>query len=73
MAGSHTPAGDEYGAVLNSQEEHEYEAPTEGRSSAPFDRSANQPHRMPNAVTQHGPAGSCMINWTSIWHTRPPK
>ena len=72
MAGSHTPAGDEYGAVLNSQEEHEYEAPTEGRSSAPFDRSANQPHKMPNAVTQHGPAGSCMINWTSIWHTRPP-
>ena len=73
MAGSHTPAGEGYGAVLNSQEEHEYEAPTEGRSSAPFDRSANQPHRMPNAVTQHGPAGSCMINWTSIWHTRPPK
>ena len=73
LAGSHTPTGDEYGAVLNSQEEYEYEAPTEGRSSAPFDRSPNQPHKMPNAVTQHGPAGSCMINWTSVWHTRPPK
>ena len=72
MAGSHTPQSREYGNVLNTLEEFEYETASEGRSSAPFDRSPNRPHAMPNAVTQHGPAGSCMINWTSIWHTRPP-
>ncbi len=72
LSGSHTPLSSEYGQVLNSLEPFEYKAPRDGRSSAPFDRSANRPHAMPNAVTQHGPAGSCMINWTSIWHTRPP-
>jgi hypothetical protein len=72
MAGSHTPGSNEYGKVLNSLRTHEYAPPTEGRSSAPYDRSPRRPHAMPNAVTQHGKAGSCMINWTSLWHTRPP-
>ena len=58
--------------ILNSLEDHDYSPPAEGRSSAPYDRSPKQPHRMPNAITQTGKAGSCMINWTSIWHTRPP-
>jgi hypothetical protein len=68
LAGSHLAGpADNYGKILNSTAEHEYEAPREGRSSSPYDRSANQPYRMPNAVTQSGKAGSCMLNWTSIW------
>lgn len=72
MPGSHTPHSSEYGKVLNSLKIHEYKAPREGRSSAPYDQSPHQPHAMPNPYTQSGPAGSCMINWTSLWHTRPP-
>ena len=62
------------GDVLNSLEEFEYAPPAPDREgdTVPRDRAPRQPHRIPNAVTQHGRAGSCMINWTSIWHTRPP-
>jgi hypothetical protein len=74
LAGSHTPLSSEYGKVLNSTEPFDWEQhlpAREGRSSAPYDRSQNRPHAMPNAVTQRGGAGSCMINWTSIWYVLP--
>lgn len=27
--------------------------------------------RMPSNMSQTGPAGSCMVNWTMLWHSRP--
>ena len=72
LPGSHRDGfGDNLGEILNSQELVEYEDPF-GEKSSGFDRSANQPHRMPTYVSQTGPAGSCLINWTMLWHTRPP-
>ena len=64
LPGSHRDGfGDNLGEILNSQELVEYEDPFGDKSSG-FDRSANQPHRMPTYVSQTGPAGSCLINWT---------
>lgn len=70
LPGSHRDDGlsDKYGEILNSQEKVEYEQ----TGGSGFDNSDNQPHRMPTYVSQTGPAGSCLINWTTIWHTRPP-
>jgi hypothetical protein len=70
LPGSHRDDGlaDKYGAILNSQETVEYKH----KGASGFDNSANQPHRMPTLFSQTGPAGSCMINWTMCWHTRPP-
>jgi hypothetical protein len=30
------------------------------------------PRALPGMVTIAAPAGSCVINWTKVWHTRTP-
>ena len=73
LPGSHRPGfdGNYFHVLNNTKEKVKYEKPRPGRSSPPYDRSSVQPRKMPNAVTFSGKAGSCMINWVSIWHTRP--
>ena len=58
-----------YGEVLNFQAEKVKYAKGVGGG---FDNTPTQPHRMPTWVSQTGPAGSCLINWTMLWHTRSP-
>ena len=71
LPGSHHLDTD-YGQVLNAHYEHEasYTAPREGRLSPPYDRSEHQPHAIPGSWQLVAPAGSCLINWTQVWHTR---
>ena len=37
-----------------------------------FHAEGEEPRAIPGAAHLAGPAGTCMINWTQLWHTRPP-
>ncbi len=37
-----------------------------------FHGTQGTPRAIPGAVHLAGPAGTCMINWTQLWHTRTP-
>jgi hypothetical protein len=69
LPGSHHLDKD-YGYLLNNQEHHTYAPPRENRPSPPFDRSPHQPHHIPGAYQLVASAGSCLVNWTTLWHTR---
>jgi hypothetical protein len=70
LPGSHHMDTD-YGYLLNDQkEQHTYPPPREGRFSAPYDRSLHRPHHIPGAYQLVAPAGACLVNWTTVWHTR---
>ena len=73
IPGSHHEGfGDEYGDILNSRDSTTYQKPASGRNAQPYDRSPNQPFAIPGAQALVAPAGACMVNWTMMWHTRPP-
>ena len=61
----------DYGEILNHQAERVTYAQSDKAGSG-FDNTPTQPHAMPTWVSQTGPAGSCLINWTMLWHTRSP-
>ena len=72
LPGSHRDDGmaQAYGEILNHQEKVSYAQG--GQVGSGFDNTPTQPHAMPTWVSQTGPAGSCLINWTMLWHTRSP-